>query len=138
MIDASCTLTIPPNDDTPTRRRIVVPLLLCVVLLATIPLRAAEPRQLWLYYSTNLQPTETLPKLEQVWRRAAAAGYTHILLADSKLARLGELGGMERQYRANTEKVKQLAKELNLEVVPALFHVGYSNSMLWHDPNLAE
>ena len=138
MIDASCTLTIPPNHDTPTRRRIVVLLLLCVVLVAAMPLRAAEPRQLWLYCSTNLQPTETLPKLEQVWRRAAAAGYTHVLLADSKLARLGELGGMERQYHANTGKVKQLAKELKLEVVPALFHVGYSNSMLWHDPNLAE
>jgi hypothetical protein len=34
--------------------------------------------------------------------------------------------------------VKELAAELGLTVVPTLFPVGYSNSLLWHDPNLAE
>ena len=110
-------------------------MLLCLVPAA---LHAAEGRELWLYYPTNLQANESLGKIEQVWRRAAAAGYTHVLLADSKLARLGNLQGMERQYFGNLEKVKKLAAELKLEVVPAVFHVGYSNSMLWHDPNLAE
>jgi hypothetical protein len=108
------------------------------LLLVSTPLLAAEPRQLWLYYPTNLQSDDNIPKLEQVWRRAAAAGYTHVLLADSKFARLGHLQGMEKRYFGNIEKVKKLAKELNLEVVPALFQIGYSNSMLWHDPNLAE
>src|SRR5207302_4420733 len=26
----------------------------------------------------------------------------------------------------------------HMEIVPSLFAVGYSNDMLWHDPNLAE
>jgi hypothetical protein len=99
---------------------------------------ARPPEQLWLYYATNLQVKDAVEKLEPVWRRAAKAGYTHILLVDAKLARLGDLGGMERQYQGNVDKAKALARELNLELVPGLFHIGYSNNMLWHDPNLAE
>lgn len=110
-----------------------------VIVLFLIGSRAwGRPGELWLYYSTNLQVDENVDKLEQVWRRAAKAGYTHVLLADSKFARLGDLGDMERRYFANIARVKTIAAELNLQLVPALFHVGYSNSMLWHDPNLAE
>lgn len=117
------------------------------VLLLTLSLLApassgAEPPQpsrlrpeLWLYYATNLQVAENVDKLEPIWRRAAQAGYTHVLLADSKFARLGDV---IPQYFQNAERVKRLAKELDLTVVPAVFHVGYSNSMLYHDPNLAE
>jgi hypothetical protein len=115
-------------------------LLLFSASLAAAPFAPAQdeppaPPELWLYYSTNLWVEKNLEKLEEVWRRAARAGYTRILLADSKFAKLGD---MDRRYFAHVERVKKLAAELNLEIVPALFHVGYSNGMLWHDPNLAE
>ncbi|HEV8379424.1 MAG TPA: hypothetical protein VGP99_11290 [Tepidisphaeraceae bacterium] len=99
---------------------------------------AAEQYELWLYYPTNFQPKESIAKLEPIWRRAAKAGYTKILLPDSKFAKLGDLGGMEKQYFGNVEKAKKLAEELKLELVPAMFDIGYSNNLLWHDPNLAE
>src|SRR4051812_12553587 len=99
---------------------------------------AAEPYELWLYYSNNFQSNENNQKLESIWRRAAKAGYTKVLLADSKFAKLGDLGGMEKQYFGNVEKAKKLADELKLELVPAMFDIGYSNNLLWHDPNLAE
>ena len=98
----------------------------------------AEPLELWLYYPTNFQPKESISKLEPIWRRAAKAGYTKVLLTDSKFAKLGDLGGMEKQYFGNVEKAKKLAGELKLELVPAMFDIGYSNNLLWHDPNLAE
>lgn len=94
-----------------------------------------ERPELWLYHSVNLYVDKNLDDLEKLWRRAAAAGYTKVLLADSKFAKLGD---MDKRYFRNLERAKALAAELRLEVVPALFHVGYSNSMLWHDPNLAE
>src|SRR6185437_13120419 len=90
---------------------------------------------LWLYYPTNLLPRENIDKLEQLWRRAASAGYDHVLLADSKFSRLNE---MPRDYFANCERVKRIAKELEIEIVPAEFPVGYSNDLLSNDPNLAE
>jgi hypothetical protein len=31
-----------------------------------------------------------------------------------------------------------MAADLKLEIIPALFSIGYSGNMLWHDPNLAE
>jgi hypothetical protein len=109
-------------------------------LLALIPapLCADARMDLWLYYSTNFQTNESIPKLDAIWRRAAKAGYTHILLTDSKFAKLGDLGGMEKQYFGNVEKAKKLAAELKMELVPAMFDMGYSNNLLWHDPNLAE
>jgi hypothetical protein len=98
----------------------------------------AEAPALWLYYATNLQAGENVDQLERIWRRAAKAGYSHVVLVDSKFARLGDLGDMTDVYMSNVERVKRIAAELHLEIVPALFHIGRSNSMLWHDPNLAE
>src|SRR5215212_409542 len=96
---------------------------LFVVLACSGMTLAAEQRELWLYFATNFQPTESYQKLEPIWRRAAKAGYTHILLTDSKFAKLGDLGGMEKQYFGNLEKAKKLAAELKLQLVPAMFDI---------------
>ncbi len=97
-----------------------------------------EDLQLWLYYSTNLQVDENISKIEKVWKRAADAGYTHVMLADSKFSRLGGLGDMEKKYFANIGKVRKIAADNKLTIIPCLFPIGYSNSLLWHDPSLAE
>jgi len=68
-------------------------------------------------------------------RRAAAAGYTHLLLSDSKFSRLGD---MDAHYFKNIAMIKELAASLGLEIVPSVFPVGYSNDILFHDPNLIE
>jgi hypothetical protein len=109
-------------------------LVVLVALLAPVA-RAQEKPALWLYCPTNLLPKENVDKIEQLWKRAAAAGYTHVLLADSKFSRLDDL---PRDYFRNCERVKQVARELKIEIVPALFPVGYSNDILSQDPNLAE
>ena len=109
-----------------------------LILLLAPPGQAAETPALWLYYSTNLQVNANVDALQRVWTRAAAAGFTHVLLADSKFARLGDLGAMRTRYFVNVTRVRQIAAKLNLQIVPALFNVGYSNDLLYHDPNLAE
>jgi hypothetical protein len=112
-----------------------------VTVLALALLLQADPQdrpELWLYCSTNLQVDASVEKLDAIWRRAAKAGYTKVLLADSKMAKLGDLGENAKRYFRNLERARKLAGELQLEIIPALFHVGYSNAMLWHDPNLAE
>ena len=112
-------------------RSLTLILALCFVGLA----RADAPRELWLYCPANLLVDENVDRLEAIWRRAAAAGYTHILLADSKFSRLEQ---MDDRYFKNVERVKTIAATNRLTVVPALFPVGYSNDLLFHDPNLAE
>ena len=63
------------------------------------------------------------------------AGYDHVLLADSKF---NHLATMPPGYFKNCERVKQIAKELKIQIVPSEFDIGYSNDLLGSDPNLAE
>src|SRR5262245_51946034 len=113
--------------------------LICLLLWAlgasAASLAPAAPLQRWIYCSKNLWVDKNVDELEALFRRAAKAGYTHVLLADSKFSRLGE---MDARYFRNVDRLKKLAAELRLEIVPALFPIGYSNDLLWHDPNLIE
>jgi len=96
--------------------------------------RAPTP-ELWLYYAANLADDGAVERLAPIWRRASAAGYAHVMLADNKFARLGE---MDEHYFDSVRRVRALADSLGLEIVPAVFQIGRSNSLLAHDPNLAE
>ncbi|MBK7403848.1 MAG: hypothetical protein IPJ41_04235 [Phycisphaerales bacterium] len=89
----------------------------------------------WVYCPTNLQVDENVDKLEALFARAQAAGYNGVLLADSKMARLESVPD---RYFANAERVKAAAAAHRLEIIPAVFSIGYSNDLLWHNPNLAE
>src|SRR5262249_12450947 len=100
-----------------------------------VPSSLAAGLERWVYCAQNLWVDKNIETLDTLLRRAAKAGFTHVLLADSKFAKLGD---MDARYFRNRERVKSLAAELHLEIVPALFPIGYSNDLLWHDPNLIE
>ncbi len=95
----------------------------------------AEATQYWVYKSANLLVPEQVEATAQLLKRAGAVGYTHCLLTDSKFSRLKE---MPERYFANVAKIKAMALESHIELVPALFSIGYSNDLLSRDPNLAE
>lgn len=109
--------------------------LVWVALLLAVNVSAEPLPKRWVYYSVNLWVDKNLDTLEAVLRRAAKAGYNGVLVADSKF---GKLGDMDERYFRNIDRVKKLAAELKLEIVPAVFPIGYSESLLWHDPNLVE
>jgi hypothetical protein len=68
-------------------------------------------------------------------QRPAQAGYTHMLVSDAKF---GHSATMDPHYFGNLALIRQTALSLNLEIVPALFPIGYSNDLLFYDPNLIE
>ncbi len=105
------------------------------VLLAGVGSASAEVREYWVYKPTNLAVDKNVEECAALFQRAAKAGYTHCLIADSKFSRLGDLPD---HYFKNAEKVKTAAAAAKLELVPALFSIGYSNDLLFHDPNLIE
>ena len=109
--------------------------LFALALLAASPLNLSAAYERWLYTPRNLLVDKNVDELETLYRRAAKVGYTHVLLSDSKFSKLGD---MDARYFKNIERVKKLAAELKLEIVPAVFSIGYSNDLLWHDPNLIE
>lgn len=106
-----------------------------LVALCALTSLAAPPRELWLYCSQNLWVDKNIEELEKLFARAGKAGYTHVLLSDSKFAKLDD---MDDRYFKNVERVKKSAEANHLEIVPAVFPIGYSNDILWHDPNLIE
>jgi len=104
-------------------------------LVFPLPSDAGERLQRWVFYMGNLWVDANITTLQGVLTRAAETGYTHALLSDSKFARLG---GMDSHYFANVAKIKSTAAALGIEIVPAVFPIGYSNDILFHDPNLIE
>ena len=107
--------------------------LMCSLACASV--QPAKGLEQWLYCAQNLWVDKNIDELETLFQRAAKAGYTHVLLSDSKFAKLGD---MDARYFRNVERVKKIAAAARLEIVPAVFPVGYSNDILWHDPNLIE
>jgi hypothetical protein len=105
-------------------------------LVAPTMAKAAEPPELrWVYLQQNLQVKENLPKIEAILRRAKAAGYNGVVLADYKL---NILDRVPEHYFANAKQFKSLCDELELKIIPTVCGFGYSSGILAHDPNLAE
>jgi len=93
------------------------------------------PLERWVYAQVNLLVPEEAQRLETLMRRARPLGFRYFLLADSKFTRISE---MDARYHDHIKRIKQVASELGIEIVPSVFPVGYSNDLLFHDPNLAE
>ena len=106
--------------------------MLASLFAAPLSLRtnAADLRERWIYSSTNLMVDKNIDSLEALFRRAAKAGYNGVLLADSKFGRLGQ---MPPHYFQNVERVKATARESALQIVPAVFPLGYSEALLVRD-----
>lgn len=118
------------------RRRCV---LLTIGLLAGAAARAddAPPnyQRRWFYAAMNLQVKEQADRLIDLIGRAKAAGYNGVVLADYKFNILDRVPDF---YFPNVARVKAAADAAGVEIIPAVFGIGYSNGLLAHDPNLAE
>jgi hypothetical protein len=120
----------PPNSRTP-----VILLIACVALVLASNASELKLAHRWVYCPTNLLVDKNADEVIALINRAAKAGYNGMLLSDSKSSRLGE---MDARYFRNVERVKKAAAAEKVQIVPAVFPIGYSESLLSHDPNLAE
>ena len=114
--------------------------LAAAIILASLslPARAADKLDLsqrLVYLSTNLLVPENVDDAIALFPRAEKAGYTGIVLTDSKFSVLQR---QPKSYAANVERLKKAAADHHLEIIPVLFPVGWSNNILANDPNLAE
>ena len=108
-----------------------------MLIAAVIALCATKPAldHRWVYVQTNLQVAANADNLCELIARSKKAGYNGIVLADSKMQRLADV---PEHYFTNARKVVAEAKKEGIEIVPAVWPVGYASSMLWHDVNLIE
>jgi hypothetical protein len=89
----------------------------------------------WVYCSANLQVDKSADDVIALIERASKGGYTGIVLADYKFQVLYRVPDW---YFRNVERVKRAAARSGIELIPAVFSIGYSNGHLAQDPNLAE
>ena len=89
----------------------------------------------WVYCSANLQVDQSVKDVIALIERAKKRR-----LHGDAARRLQAPGARPRPrlLLPNVEKVKAAAAKAGIELVPAVFSIGYSNGHLAHDPNLAE
>ena len=122
------------------RLSFLLPLALLTSALTAQTSAPANPQKLpldqrWFYLPTNILVDANLEKAADLFTRAEKAHYTGVLLSDSKFGRLDTL---DQHYFDNVAKLKKLAADHHLELIPSVFPIGWSNDILGHNPNLAE
>jgi len=118
-------------------RKTIAAVAAAVVLLSVLSPLAAEVdlKHKWVYVSTNLLVDKNVDELLPLMERIQRCGYSGILLADYKFSVLDR---QPERYFRNARRVIAKAKELDLEIIPAVFPIGYSSGILAHDPTLIE
>ena len=91
----------------------------------------------WLLIQNNFQVAANVARVNAILDRAKAAGYNGAVFADVKFGRLDD-GSLIDAYPSYLRAVLTHARNLGLTVLPATADFGYSESILWHDPDLAE
>jgi len=94
-------------------------------------------RHRWVYIQTNFQVAANVARVNGILDSAKAAGFNGAIFSDVKFDRLDD-GSLIDEYYTNLNVVLQHARSLEMTVLPSTANFGYSSSLLWHDPDLAE
>lgn len=95
---------------------------------------APEFTKRWLYYSTNIQVGSNITRAKNIWNDALRWRLNGVQLNDSKFSRPTTL---PKFYFDSLKSLKDYAAARKLDIIPGVMPFGYSNSFLFHDPNLA-
>ena len=88
----------------------------------------------WLYYPMNFLVGANSTKARNIWQTAYQNKLNGVLVADYKF---DFNSAMPDRYSDSIVSVKKYAKDNYLDFVLACMPFGYSNSLLFNDPNLA-
>ena len=89
----------------------------------------------WLYVQTNLLVDQNVTGTVALIDRAAKAGYNGLALSDSKFMMWDK---QPERYAANARAVREACRRSGLSFIACVFPIGWSNSLLSRDVNLAE
>jgi hypothetical protein len=118
---------------TVARFSILIPLVFSLPVLGDEPSPSYDRR--WVWVMTNLLVDKEADRVVALIERASRDGYNGVVVSDYKL---NFLERMPKYYFEHVERVKKAAEKAKIELVPAVFPIGYSNGLLSNDVNLAE
>ncbi len=96
---------------------------------------AARYDRRWVWVMSNLLVEKEADRVVALIERAGRAGYNGVVISDYKL---NFLGRMPKHYFDHVGRVQAAAGRSGVEIIPAVFPIGYSNGLLSNDTNLAE
>ncbi len=88
----------------------------------------------WFYYSTNVYVGDNITTAKNIWGQASDLRFNGVALADSKFSRPTTL---YPNYNDSLQSLKRFSAENYMNMIPCVMPFGYSNAILFHDPNLA-
>lgn len=88
----------------------------------------------WFYHSTNLLVGANIPDAKALWDRALRSRLNGVHLVDFKFTTIST---QPRRYYDSLAALRDYARDRGLEIVPGVMPIGYSNALLFHNPNLA-
>ena len=120
--------------DSPQRMK--APLLLFLACLPIVRLEAAPrfaDRFVWVF-GWNLEKDSDVVEMTKIFKTAAEHHFNGAVLSCG----LDDLSKKSPDFLRRLGEVKYQCEENGLDLIPAIFSVGYGSSALAHDPNLAE
>ncbi|MCB2203566.1 carbohydrate binding domain-containing protein [bacterium] len=88
----------------------------------------------WFYYPTNVLVGDNVTAAKALWDEALSHRLNGVHLTDSKFTRPTTLPA---RYLDSLASLRDYAAARELEIIPGVMPIGYSNSLLFHNPNLA-
>lgn len=108
-----------------------------VSMPAPIGSSTATPELYFLLMHQTLNQTYNVSAVDELFIRAAAAGYSGVILYDHNLEALGS-PLLTPEYVPSLQLVLTSAKSHGLEVMPQIASYGHSEGMLYNDPRMVE
>lgn len=87
----------------------------------------------WVYVSRSFSTDQHVEEVREIARTASEHGLTAIVLSGMDRISLGS-----PEYLERLRKVKTIADQYHLEIIPSGFNTGYGGAILDHNKNLAE
>ena len=87
----------------------------------------------WVYFSRSFNSDQDVEDTRAIAKTASEHGLTAIVLPG-----MDRIGKGDAAYLERLKKVREIAAEAKLELIPAGFGTGYGGAILMHDRNLAE
>ena len=87
----------------------------------------------WVYVSRSFDTDEDVEDVREIAKTASEHGLTAIVLSGMDRISLGS-----PEYLERLRKVKSIADQYHLEIIPSGFNTGYGGALLSHNKNLAE
>ncbi len=106
-----------------------------IAAIATEAPAAEKYERRWVWVMANLMVEKEADRVVALIEKSAKAGYNGLVLSDYKMNLLDQV---QPHYFTHAKRVMDAAAKANIEIIPCIAPIGYSNGLLMHDVNLAE